>query len=64
MKKDLVIEMEEECITCPMLSLETTGSFYAENEEIYKVHQCEHLEFCKAVRKNWEKYHKEERKEL
>lgn len=63
MKKDFVIEMEEECITCPMLSLETTDSVYAENKVIYKVHQCEHLEFCKVVRKNWEMYHNEERKE-
>lgn len=62
MKKDLVIEMEEECITCPMLSLET-DSLYFDGEPGYRRHRCKHIDFCKNVRKNWEKYHKAERKE-
>lgn len=62
MKKEMAIEMEEECIDCPLLSL-VTDTIYADNEIFYKVHRCEHLDFCKAVRKNWEKHHKTERKE-
>lgn len=53
MKKELVIEMEEERITCPKLSL-TTKNVYADIGETYKFHQCEFLDFCKQVRKNWE----------
>ncbi len=59
MKKDLIIPMEEECLTCPNLSLET-HIYFGDSERIL-YHTCEHMEFCKAVRKNWEKYH--ERKE-
>ena len=62
MKKELVIEMEEECITCPKLSLET-HTLYEYNNSAFKVHRCEHIDFCQEVRKNWEKYHKVERKE-
>ena len=47
MKKDLVIEMEEECITCPMLSLET-HSLHFNDGTVYQMHQCEHIDFCKA----------------
>lgn len=57
MKKDLTIEMEEECITCPMLSLET-HVMHCNREMRCLIHQCEHIDFCKRVRKNWEKYHK------
>lgn len=60
MKKDLTIEMEEECITCPKLSLETHVMYFNDGT-IYQVHQCEHINFCKSVRENWEKYHKAER---
>ena len=60
MKKYLTIEMEEECITCPMLSLKT-DTVYFDNRVAYKMHHCEHIDFCKSVRKNWEKYHKTER---
>ena len=60
MKKDLVITMEEECITCPKLSL-VTDTIYMDNKPFYHIHQCEHLKFCQEVRKNWEKY--QERKD-
>lgn len=53
MKKDLIIEMEEECIGCPKLSLETTY-IGIDNLDIPISHQCEHLDFCKAVRHHWE----------
>ena len=53
MKKTLEIEMEEECLICPNLSL-TTTTFYAEGEVFFKSHDCEHLEFCKKVRRAWE----------
>lgn len=59
MKKNLELEMEEECIDCPMLDLET-HTLYADNNAFFKVHNCSHIEFCKAVRKNWEQYHKKE----
>ena len=48
MNKELVIELEEECIECPMLSLET------ECLGMFKWHQCKHLNFCKPVRRHWE----------
>ena len=53
MKKDLIIEMEEECVDCPMLSLETETLWYGDNQS-YKIHKCEHLQFCKTVRQHWE----------
>lgn len=56
MKKDLIIEMEEECITCPNLSLETKR-LYADGSAYCIIHECEHLGFCKEVRQNWERYH-------
>lgn len=55
MKKDLIITMEEECLTCPNLSLETQ-KFYG-NSTCILHHTCEHMKFCKEVRENWEKYH-------
>ena len=55
MKKNLVIEMEEECISCPNLSLVTTKLFTDVQDHVWLVHNCEHLNFCKAVRENWEK---------
>lgn len=63
MKKDLTIEMEEECITCPELSLETNTVYGDRDDSTIKIHYCEHIAFCKRVRGNWEKYHKAERKE-
>ena len=53
MKKELVVEMEEECVDCPMLELETVKPFA---DPTIKFHQCVHIDFCKAVRKNWEKF--------
>lgn len=52
MKKDLRIEMDEECIECPMLSLETV-SLWLENRYC-AIHRCEHLDFCKRIRTHWE----------
>lgn len=54
MKKELVIEMEEECIDCPHLSL-VTKRLHLNGGAQFAIHECEHLEFCKAVRKNWER---------
>jgi len=62
MKKDLAITMEEECIDCPMLSL-VTSTLDMGNGKIYKVHRCEHVDFCKVVRNNWEKHRKEDNDE-
>lgn len=53
MKKELVIEMEEECITCPFLSL-VTNTLYVGNNH-YKTHECKHMSMCKEIRKNWER---------
>lgn len=56
MKKEFVIEMEEECIDCPNLELETdTWPNFADGH-ISKRHQCRHLLFCKKVRTNWERF--------
>ena len=54
MKKELVIEMEEECVDCPHLSLVTKRPYL---EAEIAIHECEHIDFCKAVRKNWERFH-------
>ena len=51
MKKEYIIELEEECCTCPRLSLTTKRPFIG--SEIC-IHECEHLDFCKDVRRNWE----------
>ena len=53
MKKELVIEMEEECIICPNLTLETVNAFGDPN---LKFHQCKYIGFCKVVKKNWERF--------
>ena len=55
MKKELVIEMEAECITCPFLSLVTNT--LRVGDYCYKTHECKHMSMCREVRKNWEKYH-------
>ena len=55
MKKELVIELEEECLICPNLSLVTKVYGNCLSGMPYMVvHQCEHLPFCKDVRKTWE----------
>lgn len=56
MKKELVIEVEEECLICPNLSL-STFTIYGADGSFFKNHRCEHLEFCKKVRRAWEKVH-------
>lgn len=56
MKKELVIEVEEECLICPNLSL-STSTIYGNEGTFFKIHHCEHLEFCKKVRSAWEKAH-------
>ena len=55
--KELVIELEDECLDCPYLSL-VTEILYVDDffeEKTIKTHGCEHIDFCKAVRKQWEK---------
>ena len=52
MKKTLEIELEEECLECPELSLET--SKLSIGSSVYNLHRCERLEFCQNVRKAWE----------
>ena len=51
MLKNLTIEMEAECVTCPKLSL-VTDTIYMYNKQFYHTHHCEHLKFCQEVRKN------------
>ena len=63
MKKDLVIPMEEECLICPNLSLVTRQYGIYANGKPHKVHECEHLDFCEAVRKTWEKVRNEQEAE-
>lgn len=46
---ELVVNVEKECIDCPNLSLETIEILD------HKIHRCEHLPFCREIRKNWEK---------
>lgn len=60
MRKDMTITVEEECVDCPKLSLETINHYA--NNEIYKFHQCKHLEFCKEVRIHWEEVRKGNKK--
>lgn len=66
MKKELVIELEEECLVCPHLSLVTRQKrLYAEGKPwlLTKVLECEHLDFCRAVRGAWETVRKEKDEE-
>lgn len=53
MKATLEIEVEEECLLCPNLELETQN-YYSDMLPIYKFHQCKHVNFCKGVRSAWE----------
>ena len=55
MKKELVIEMDEECIDCPFLRLET--QMFADSKIM--THKCIHIDFCKVVRRNWEAHLRE-----
>jgi hypothetical protein len=43
MKKDLVIPMEEECVDCPKLELETLKF------GMQSIHRCIHVDFCKSI---------------
>ena len=66
MKKELVIELEEECLVCPHLSLVTRQDrLYADGKPwlSIKVHECEHLGFCMAVRAVWETVREEKDEE-
>ena len=54
-KKVLQIELEEECISCPMLELETFRTTSGANMKPMVFHRCKHLTFCQKVRENWEK---------
>ena len=55
MKKILEIEMEEECVDCPMLTLETKSlELFG---VVVKDHRCERLPECKLIRKNWEEHY-------
>ena len=65
MKKVLEIELEEECLVCPKLSLQTVTEMYENYTDdgtklynIYNVHRCRHLAFCQEVRKAWEEVRK------
>lgn len=56
------INIDEECETCPMIELETERtdiSGYDEPDYYINTHHCKHEKFCDAVKKNWEKHHKE-----
>lgn len=55
MRKDIVITLEEECVDCPMLSLETKMVYYYDGTT-YKTHNCEHIKFCKKIREHWTNY--------
>ena len=60
MKKELVIEMEEECIDCPFLRLET--QLFEDNKVMS--HKCIHIDFCKTVRRHWEDHLREKMQEI
>lgn len=56
MKKELTIEMEEECLTCPKLFLTTV-----EDKSLgIKSFECIYLKFCRQIRGNWEEHMKKE----
>lgn len=48
MRKNLEIPMEEECIDCPRLKL-NTDVIYADGYETIKSHGCKHREFCRDI---------------
>lgn len=49
----LKIEMDDECIECPSISL-VTSTVYGSDGNVLKIHDCMHADFCRAVRKAWE----------
>ena len=51
LKKSLVIEMEEECIDCPNLELETKTLMHYDAKPV-KIHSCIHQDFCKRIVNN------------
>ena len=53
MKADLIIPMEEECVNCPNLKLETVKYFSISN---VSVHKCVHIDFCKTIVQNMKKH--------
>ena len=57
MLKDLTITLEEECIDCPLLELETTTYYYIGGT--MKTHQCRRLQDCKKIRNHWEEVYKQ-----
>lgn len=63
MEKELVIPMEEECLICPNLSLVTRQYGIYASGKPFMAHECEHLDFCRAVRKAWETVRKEKEEE-
>ena len=42
------VPVEEECLSCPRLELETHKAADV------MMHKCKHLEFCQSIRSNWE----------
>lgn len=42
------VPIEEECLSCPRLELETHKATDV------MMHKCKHLEFCQSIRSNWE----------
>lgn len=61
------VPVEPECIDCPKLELITEKQTMYANENVSSVayiHKCKHLDFCQAIRRNWERVHEiEEDKE-
>ncbi len=51
MIKNLKIPMEEECIDCPRLKL-NTDVIYTDGYENIKSHGCKHREFCRDIVKH------------
>ena len=52
MKAELVIEMEEECVDCPFLRLQTQ---MFEDDKVMS-HKCIHIDNCRILRKHWENH--------
>ena len=46
MQKDLIITLEEECVDCPKLQLETIRN------PMFAVHRCVNEEFCRQIVRN------------
>lgn len=57
------VPVERECIDCPKLELITEKQTMYANENVSSVaytHKCKHLDFCQAIRRNWERVHEME----